>query len=1030
MSFLNFLSIKSFFKNFINKLTGQFKSNVDNKQQLLLLAQNISSNKSILNNDGRECAELFLEIINKQINTLDINEHIYQESTDKICVESIEDNKNTVTDKILNDNVENVKENIPTSAGEKDNNSNLDNKIIKLDEKLEDNKNIDTDKILNDNVKNVKENIPTDTDEKENIKDEYAPNNCFDSNNLAHENLKSDIKQDNKNIHETENNEINKDDLSSKITDLDEDKAVEKFDKDINHKKDSKINKSDVKNYQKLEQKFIIKVDPKKIEAKKNDLLAKIRHNIINDMDISALERDLYSLIRNHKECENLIKEAKIQGNNLKEEIKKFTSILNNGIFSNELIKYWECLPYYAPWFKNRALKTIISVIEKELLNINDRNEIKDFLDKAASIYGVDIYKIKIPELKIDSAKFTSIIKATDHTLYNRSPAMEWNIFIDETGTSFSSREEGVEGRIVAICIPARNNLPTLNYFHSNKSSQNEIIDKCNILLSSNCGIFGLSQGSLEIEGKNGWLKCIHELIIWVWRLIPLPKNDNSVILHYHIEERAEFTPKLETSLSEKILLAEFEHEDADRAKQVILRSLTFHNKNTPNLPWADVISYLWGNKSLRKQFAQSGLIGTSLVDCTHSLLQICENIFKKHFPDESQWIKLFENTGKNTSLQWKALKLVEEHCQKNPEYWKRYAKAMQKYLAEKKYSLPVLEKMSTWLHKMDNPGIEAEYFYHSAELARLNHMGDVDSKNLKETIAALEELTPQIHTIDPVAHLHIMLRLAVSDSNAFDFIKAEERLAPWNPMIGGKLTGSELWDGKIFSSLGQYRAFQNDPLTAIFFFKKAIEQFETLQKVDYKEGTKQLSQTRTYLAIAVMDMPSSKIEDVRKAVEEALGIEIKDAIDEIGNNPDIENPYPLYLLTRYLAFHGTDEELDFYNSLNLSWTNPNMVGHPWPQIQYFRWLITDDDNITLKDELKNSIKDVKGNDNMPTMDLIVMAIVLSMGILSQESIIVQNILSLLELKIPRSESIIRQLKVASSGDILLAKRVLPFNFC
>ena len=50
-----------------------------------------------------------------------------------------------------------------------------------------------------------------------------------------------------------------------------------------------------------------------------------------------------------------------------------------------------------------------------------------------------------------------------------------------------------------------------------------------------------------------------------------------------------------------------------------------------------------------------------------------------------------------------------------------------------------------------------------------------------------------------------------VSRDNALDFAKAEERLAQWNPINGGRLTGTALWDGKIFSSFGQYRAFQID---------------------------------------------------------------------------------------------------------------------------------------------------------------------------------------------------------------------------
>ena len=91
---------------------------------------------------------------------------------------------------------------------------------------------------------------------------------------------------------------------------------------------------------------------------------------------------------------------------------------------------------------------------------------------------------------------------------------------------------------------------------------------------------------------------------------------------------------------------------------------------------------------------------------------------------------------------------------------------------------------------------------------------------------------------------------------------------------------------------------------------------------------------------------------------------------------------------------------------------------------------MTDNDDDLLRKELKKSIYIVRGKDNMPTVELIVLAIALSMGILSSKNENVQKLLSCFLMKMPCAESIIRQMKTAEAGDSLLAKRIIPFNFC
>ena len=89
---------------------------------------------------------------------------------------------------------------------------------------------------------------------------------------------------------------------------------------------------------------------------------------------------------------------------------------------------------------------------------------------------------------------------------------------------------------------------------------------------------------------------------------------------------------------------------------------------------------------------------------------------------------------------------------------------------------------------------------------------------------------------------------------------------------------------------------------------------------------------------------------------------------------------------------------------------------------------MAEDDNI--KKKIKNTMYKVKGKNNMPTVALIVLAIELSIGSLSSNLNIVQKDLDNYLKKMPCAEHIINQMRTAKNCDALLAKRILPFNFC
>ncbi|MBQ9405298.1 MAG: hypothetical protein IJU37_00995 [Desulfovibrio sp.] len=766
-------------------------------------------------------------------------------------------------------------------------------------------------------------------------------------------------------------------------------------------------------------------------------LLEQIKFALADGKDSSALESDFALLTGKAQKWQKRLDKAKSEGRQRYKEKNALSQAMRHGLLSAEMKVYWQTVPGKPLNVPSWIAKQISRTLGKEVQDIaknSGRKAAEAHLQQARKLYGISVHSVQIPEdMDERGTQPVDIVQHTVHTLWTRQVAPVWHVYIDENGESFSALEEGKMGRVVAVAVPEGSPLGNPGSFHATESSPRQILEHCNTLLQSDCGVLGFTCPALDIQGEDGWLQAIRDLVKWVWRLLPLSTEGTG--LHVHVEQRGVYSGKLTTLLSAKNLQAEMTGEDPKRAAQMRILQFTFEDKTAPMLAWADIVAYLWGRQKGVdfKVFRKSGLAESCLIHCPASRLKTLEDIFTGKTPDGAAWIGLMQEKARKGSLLEHALARLQQRCHAQPGLWKTYAQAMQDYLASKKYRHDVLERMSVWLRPMSAPGLAAEFYWHCAELARLNHLGDVDSDALHNTVQALERLTPKMASLDMTASLHVALRLAVADSNAFAFARSQARLDAWNPAVGGRLTGSALWDGKILSSLGQFRAFQNDPTDAVRLFEEALERFAVLEEADPEEAKRQRQQTATYLAVACMDMPDADTAHVRRTVETALGMPVLDAAHHFGRKPLEDSPYPHYLLARYLAWMGTEEEKTAYEQRAFLWTEPEkgvLPGHPWPQIQYFRWLMTDRDDDALRRELANSLDYARGKDNMPTVELIVLAIAISMGQLNPGKPAVQNMLHTLAERMPDAQAIVRQLQDASPGDSGLARRIIPFNFC
>ena len=159
----------------------------------------------------------------------------------------------------------------------------------------------------------------------------------------------------------------------------------------------------------------------------------------------------------------------------------------------------------------------------------------------------------------------------------------------------------------------------------------------------------------------------------------------------------------------------------------------------------------------------------------------------------------------------------------------------------------------------------------------------------------------------------------------------------------------------------------------------------------------------------------------------------IEEFCTRMGTAQGLANRYGHYLLTRYLSRRGTREERELYLRTQDNWATQEEgygAGHPWPIIQYHRWLLADREDTDLRRQLASTIYPAMGRSIMPTVELIAWAIIISMGELDPKDQAVAKRLRELEAMMPESTPVVQQISHAEPGDELLAQRILPFNYC
>lgn len=633
-------------------------------------------------------------------------------------------------------------------------------------------------------------------------------------------------------------------------------------------------------------------------------------------------------------------------------------------------------------------------------------------------------------------------IPRNDHRISTREPRAKWTLWLDETGKDFdllqtSGGTKAPTGRFAALLVPPSGiTLPPLGAnFHATNMPLPALLPYMAELLSKDCGIFGLAADCLRSSRREGWYSLLVETILWSLRLLPLPADGSRVEVDIFVEERESFSSReksdaLRHSISRLIGQERF-------GSRIILGEVAFKPENSGLLGWADMVANLWGSPSSAKQkvIEDSGLPGTCLFSSCSPLIEAAQKALQGERLSAEQWHLLCsaEDAGIEGSLPFLALQALRETCA--AEEGDQYSAAWHPYIMhcagvlEKRYSLSAVEAQIRWLRHADKDRLSLvdRFFLGMNELAFCNHMGDISSPELRAAVSVVETYATAVAGVHPLVNAQATLRLAVSYANAFDFETASDLLHPWVLGEKSRTLNAEL-TGKFLSSMGQYEAFCQRHKSADDCFSLALSHFRSLMPVDAKTASKQLSQTSVYAATNAMDWAEKTQEDVVKAMEQALGCRLEEAIRTDAISDD---RYRVSLLYRYLTARGTEEEKSAMLSRSGSWllTGRGQKMWPWPLIWYHRAVLAGEaGNAELRKSMAEQLEHCKEVNDI-TIQLIIAVLETALGEADPAEPETAAVLAKARQLMPAAKDRIDKVTSSRKGDPALVEDVLSFNY-
>ena len=529
-----------------------------------------------------------------------------------------------------------------------------------------------------------------------------------------------------------------------------------------------------------------------------------------------------------------------------------------------------------------------------------------------------------------------------NHRIQALEPARSYTVYIDETGSNFSTVDGARdEGKIVAIIVPDGVELPEIGAdFHSSSASSADLDSAFQILLDAPVGIFGLSLSATGLAGNGDrWTSCITQTMLWIMRHIPLPPPPAPVSLRFIIEERGHVRAAADLALTAGTMMQTLMAENPARARQLETPKVTVTEKDDPYLPYADVVAYTWfgGNQQSRARLRASGLRNICLHETTPERLENAYQIVTKAAnPSPTQWGELLndpEAAVRNSPLNLALIEL-SQRVRSEPILWRNYLQATEEHLQSKAVQHGRLALELRWLDAAAprNTPLPARLrlVLRSAELAQSNHSGHGRFEHESELRALCDLLAEEDRRLVCGAEL----RLAVMQTNRFAFEEANQELARWT---GDNLELLELQQrGRVYSSIGRHHAYLGNYERADQHFRRAIALF--LKLSDKALGQAEATHTGVYRALNAIDSTHGSRAATQPLVEHLTG-PIPDAIARLAQSNAAADSYHHHLLLRFLATFGSAQEVQAYLDLHSRWS-VSRDGHPWGLIGMWRGIL------------------------------------------------------------------------------------------
>lgn len=542
------------------------------------------------------------------------------------------------------------------------------------------------------------------------------------------------------------------------------------------------------------------------------------------------------------------------------------------------------------------------------------------------------------------------------------TPSNEWDIYIDETGTQFSTdarllnETDSTLGRIIALILPQPNNLAPLNQsIHAVDLALEEIQSLLLNIMQSNAGILGatLKQDLLS----DNWIAAIQQLIRWMLMMLPMDNAPTKVRIY--IEQRKPFDNTQQLLALEETLSSELKVLLPERFNKLQLQLLLM-DKAHPYNGYVDVIANCWGssNSVKRQLLARTGWRGNCLLQSSQiaAIERLYQKISRQQLLAADDWFDLcqiLENEPEH-SLLHDMLQQAGRNSQNQPDLWREYLAEVQQRLKQKRFTPIGLNTALNWLNSYLEPQQElplnVQLTLYSIQLAAENHLGH-------DSLFLVNKLLPLIkHLKDENAPLacQALLRIAVRSTHLFDFGATIPLIKQWldYPVaVPGLLNHA-----KLHSTLGQLHAFLGQHQAAQLSFAQAISSLNLL--ADPEQRARELTQTTLYQAIHLQDIQHpDAVATTLALVEQHTQQSGLKAIERLARS-ESGSRFMHYLVLRLLIKNpALVDERHAYLAQATAWANDD--GHPWPLINAYRaWLLVEQtqDNDTAQLYLQQAI--------------------------------------------------------------------------